>query len=69
MGTVKRILCLLRDTQDLYITYRYNISFELVGFCDASYDTGSPEKARSTSGSITFSFRGHPRQRQYLLRQ
>ncbi|CAM9120594.1 unnamed protein product, partial [Sphacelaria rigidula] len=52
MGAVKRILRYLRGTPDIRITYSRNSSFELTGFCDASYGTGNPEKARSTSGSI-----------------
>ncbi|CAN0014387.1 unnamed protein product [Sphacelaria rigidula] len=54
MGAVKRILRYLRGTPDIRITYSRNSSFELTGFCDASYGTGNPEKARSTSGSIYF---------------
>ncbi|CAM9900949.1 unnamed protein product, partial [Sphacelaria rigidula] len=54
MGAVKRILRYLRGTPDIRITYSRNSSFELTGFCDASYSTGNPEKARSTSGSTYF---------------
>ncbi|CAM9801280.1 unnamed protein product [Sphacelaria rigidula] len=53
-GAVKRILRYLHGTPDICITYSRNSSFELTGFCDASYGTGNPEKARSTSGSIYF---------------
>ncbi|CAM9872590.1 unnamed protein product, partial [Sphacelaria rigidula] len=52
MGAVKRILRYLRGTPDIRITYSRNSSFELTGFCYASYGTGNPEKVRSTSGSI-----------------
>ena len=52
MGAVKRILCYLRGKPDLHITYSRNSNFELIGFCDASYGTGNPEKTRSTSWSM-----------------
>ncbi|CAM9859694.1 unnamed protein product, partial [Sphacelaria rigidula] len=54
MGAVKRILRYLRGTPDIRITHSRNSSFEITGFCDASYGTGDPEQARSTSGSIYF---------------
>ena len=54
MEAVKRILCYLRGKPDRHITYSRNSNFELVGFCDASYGTGNPEKTRSTSWSMYF---------------
>ena len=55
MGAVKSILRCLHGTPDLYITYsRRNSNFELIGCCDATYSTGNPDKARSTSESTCF---------------
>ena len=54
MGVVKRILLYLGGTPDPHITYSLNSNFERIGFCDASYGTGNPKKASSTSGSMYF---------------
>ena len=60
MGAIKHILRYLCGTPDLHITYSRNSSSELIGFCDASYDTGNPEMPRFASGSIYFlSAEGH----------
>ena len=54
MGTVRYIWRQLCGTPDLLITYSRNSNFKLISFSDASYSTGNPEKAKSTSGSIHF---------------
>ena len=56
MGAVKCILRLLCGTPYLFIIYSRNNNLELIGFCDASYGIGNPEKARSTSGRMYFLF-------------
>ncbi|CAN0397043.1 unnamed protein product, partial [Ascophyllum nodosum] len=58
MGVVKRILHYLCGKPDIHVTYSRNSNFDLIGFCDASYGTGNPEKARSTSGSTYFLYVG-----------
>ena len=54
MGTVKHIWRQLCATLDLRIASSRNSNFELIGFSDASYNTGNPEKAKSTSRSMHF---------------
>ncbi|CAM9483573.1 unnamed protein product, partial [Ascophyllum nodosum] len=54
MGADKRILRYLRGKPNLHIIYICNSNFEFIGFWDASYGTGNPKKARSTSGSMYF---------------
>ena len=55
MGTVKHIWrqpC--GTTQSPHQLHSRKINFELISFSDASYSTGNPEKAKSTSGSMHF---------------
>ena len=54
MAGVERILRYLRGTPDLPIIYKRDSSFDLVGYCDASYGLGDPEKMRSVTGSMFF---------------
>ncbi|CAN0046178.1 unnamed protein product, partial [Ascophyllum nodosum] len=54
MGAVKRILRYFRGTPDLHITYSRHSNFDLIGFCDASYGSVDPDKAKSTSESVYF---------------
>ena len=58
-----------RHTRSRHHLHNRNSNFEPIGFSDASYSTGNPEKATSTSGSIHFLSGGHPLQCSYLLRQ
>ena len=44
MAAVKRILRYLRGTPNLAIVYKRGSSFDLTGYCDASYGMGTLEK-------------------------
>ena len=50
MTAVKRIVRYLRGTPNLAIMYERDSSFNLTGYCDASYGMGDPKKMRSTTG-------------------
>ena len=66
MLVVKRILLCLHDTPDFHITCSRNSNIELISFHDASYGTGSLEKARSPSGSMHSLYGGdHPLQHKH----
>ena len=54
MAAVERILRYLRGTPNLAVVYKRGSSFDLAGYCDASYGVGGPKKMRSTSGSMFF---------------
>ncbi|XP_050238114.1 uncharacterized mitochondrial protein AtMg00810-like [Mercurialis annua] len=50
---VKRILRYLLSTQDLGLWYPRNISFDLVGYCDADFASSKTDK-KNTSGACQF---------------
>ena len=54
MTGVKIILRYLRGTPDLPVIYKRDSSSDLVGYCDASYGLGDPDKIRSATGSMFF---------------
>lgn len=54
MTGVKRIMRYLRGTSNLPIIYKREGNFDLVGYCDASYGLGDPEKMRSVTGTMFF---------------
>ena len=54
MTAGKRILRYLRGTRNLAIVYERGSSFDLTGYCDASYGMGDPKKMGSTTGSMFF---------------
>ena len=54
MAGVKRILRYLRGTPNPPIIYKKHNSYNLVGFCDASYGIGDHEKLNSVTGSMFF---------------
>ena len=58
MAAVKRILRYLRGTHNLAIVYKRGSSFDLTGYCDASYGMGDPKNMRFTTGSMLFSAGG-----------
>ena len=54
MAAVKRILRYLGGTPNLAFVYKRGSSFDLTGYCDASYGIGDPKRMRSTTGSMFF---------------
>jgi hypothetical protein len=48
---VKHVLRYLNSSKDLSLNYRRSTSFELVGYCDASY-AGDTDSRKSTSGYV-----------------
>ncbi|CAN0506553.1 unnamed protein product [Scytosiphon promiscuus] len=54
MASVKRILRHVQGAPSMPLVYKRAGSFNLFGYCDASYGQGGPDKMRSVSGCLFF---------------